>query len=441
MKALSFLSTRVTPEISKLAAVLSKLYSVCVVSPQEYVSRKWDYTIVCDDYSLFVQIPIQSEKVFIWKTMNFKHPSLAGIPLGGSPLLSNLVCDGIVKSCDSIDGEGEVVDTPRKWVALLDGIPLEDVPYPIVGLRCNWTKTLKEDWAKLVPPEFPCEIVNGDGEVSFIFNGCDRFPHEGDVITTMEPECNRGHISPVWRSKPRSIQRNMIEWHLSLKWDEVEKPVAKSKVLSAIVSGENRLEGHQKRLALVKYLDDTLQFDLYGRHPHQLKNYKGGLPVKDPGMLPYKYHIAVENCRENGYFTEKIVDGILAECLCFYWGCPDIDKYIDPRAFIPLPLDSPEECLKIITNAIANNEWEKRLKYIQNEKWRVLNGWSIFPTIRRYIEKTLPDLNHVIYILNPPERFEEWVRVTKKMVGKPYRRIETLAEAPSGAVIVEDIDI
>ena len=55
--------------------------------------------------------------------------------------------------------------------------------------------------------------------------------------------------------------------------------------------------------------------------------------------MPYRYTIAVENSAHDNYFTEKIIDALLSECLPFYWGCPNFATHIDPRAFITLPLN------------------------------------------------------------------------------------------------------
>lgn len=443
MKSLVFVGNCRNYEVVRMISLLSNRYDIRIIdpadketlSPQDYFNGEWDYLIVCDDYSLFIQLPIKAKKAILWKTQGFRHPLFYGADMSNGFFLSNLTLDGIVKSLESVQGEGKVISTAKGWISFLEDIPLESVSLPIIGIQCNWTKTLKEDWIKLIPPWFKYEIVDGEGNsegATFIFNGCDRFPQEKDIITTMEPECNRGHISQLWRTKPRNIQRNMIEWHLSLRWEQLENlTVDKTKILSAIVSGENRLEGHRKRLALIGYLDGKFPdktFDLYGRRPHQLKSYRGSLTVKDPGLLPYKYHISVENCQENGYFTEKIVDGILAECLCFYWGCPDIGKYIDSRAYILLPLDNPEECLRIITEAINNNEWEKRIEYIRIEKWRIMNSWSIFPTIQGYLKHGDTSLNGPICVLDDGN-IDNWKKTTMALVGKTYYRVEKAEDA------------
>jgi hypothetical protein len=61
----------------------------------------------------------------------------------------------------------------------------------------------------------------------------------------------------------------------------------------------------------------------------------------------------------------------MCECLCFYYGCPNVEEYLDDRCFIRININDPKETIKIITNAINNNEWERRIEYIREEKKRI----------------------------------------------------------------------
>jgi len=169
--------------------------------------------------------------------------------------------------------------------------------------------------------------------------------------------------------------------------------------LSSVTSSEYRLDGHIKRIKFLQYLDDKIDFDLFGKsNDFKLRNYKGSLPYlnKDDGIFPYKYTIACENILADGYFTEKIIDAILGECLCFYWGCPDIDKYINPRCFIRINLDNHVEALNTIINAMNNNEWEKRVGFIKAEKFKILNELQLLPTIERIIFDNINSQNNYI---------------------------------------------
>ncbi|MBP1777768.1 MAG: hypothetical protein H6Q86_3778, partial [candidate division NC10 bacterium] len=98
-----------------------------------------------------------------------------------------------------------------------------------------------------------------------------------------------------------------------------------------------------------------------------------------------KYTFAAESHAEKNYFTEKLVDAILSECLCFYWGCPNLSDYIDPRAYIRLDLDDFDAAAHTITTAIAQGEWERRIDFIRREKRKILEEYQVFPTLQRIV--------------------------------------------------------
>ena len=48
-------------------------------------------------------------------------------------------------------------------------------------------------------------------------------------------------------------------------------------------------------------------------------------------------HVAVENVRRPGYFTEKLLDCFLLRTVPVYWGCPDLAAFgfdVDGVVFI-----------------------------------------------------------------------------------------------------------
>jgi hypothetical protein len=92
-----------------------------------------------------------------------------------------------------------------------------------------------------------------------------------------------------------------------------------------------------------------------------------------------------ENNQETNFITEKIWESLLCETLCFYWGCPNLSDYIHPLAYIELDMNDFEKSFQIMKNAIENNEWEKRLPIIREEKKKVLNCYNFYPTLSRVI--------------------------------------------------------
>jgi hypothetical protein len=91
--------------------------------------------------------------------------------------------------------------------------------------------------------------------------------------------------------------------------------------------------------------------------------------------------LAVENNSEHNYATEKLWEAILCESLCFYWGCPNLEEYLDTAAFVRLPLEDPTAALQIIQQAIAEDWWSQRIGVIKQMKAKILNELGFFPLI------------------------------------------------------------
>lgn len=227
---------------------------------------------------------------------------------------------------------------------------------------------------------------------------------EKTIMMPMEPMSTRSTYGE-WKDSKNILYvlpRNNIEWHLGKTYQQLcEEKIEKKyeNVLSTITSLLNTLEGHKKRIKFIEYIDSKLEgknkndfsFHFYGKDKSDLKSYKGPLKTycKEDGLFPYKYTFASENTSEVGYFTEKLCDAILSECLCFYWGCPNISHFIDSRAYITLDLNNLEKSFEIVKKAIENNEWEKRIDIIRAEKKKILNQLQFYPTLEVIILEDL----------------------------------------------------
>ena len=160
----------------------------------------------------------------------------------------------------------------------------------------------------------------------------------------------------------------------------------KNRVIS-IISEKNFDEGHIKRIEFIRYMESMSSdfVDVYGRQNyHNFMNYKGTIE-NDDKYKNYKYCISVENNSEYNYATEKIWEPILCECLCFYWGCPNIADYIDSRAFVLLDMNDFEKSSQIIKQAIEEDWWTERIDIIRKEKEKILNELAFFPTVDKII--------------------------------------------------------
>lgn len=259
-----------------------------------------------------------------------------------------------------------------------DGDLLRKMSIRYLGGQTKWRDiqfVTDETYDKLIIFTFPFKstLVNG---------------YNADKAITFRTEPTLSQFS---KKHPTS---SIMPIHLHLPFfpqDLKQKEVlesSKTKNISIIVSELRSLPGHLLRLKFTMMLDKVFSesLDIYGRILDgkilkKMNNYRGSLDDKFEGLWKYQYHFACENSFESGYFTEKLIDPILAETLCFYDGCPDITKYIDDRAFIKLDLNEPQPSIHRIIEAINTDEWKKRLPFLRSEKKRFLNDLHPFNLI------------------------------------------------------------
>lgn len=55
---------------------------------------------------------------------------------------------------------------------------------------------------------------------------------------------------------------------------------------------------------------------------------------KVPLFETFQFAITIENSRQKNYFTEKIIDCLIAKCIPVYWGCPNISDFFDTTGWI-----------------------------------------------------------------------------------------------------------
>ena len=162
-------------------------------------------------------------------------------------------------------------------------------------------------------------------------------------------------------------------------------PVNKSKVVSAVCSSKQmKHTKHHARFHLVGELARAVPgFDWYG---------KGVKPLdrKEDALIPYKYHVAIENHIGVHHWTEKFSDAILCECLPFYAGDPALTEIFPAECFIPIPIDDPAEAVRIVKEAIANGEYEKRREAILEAKRLILTKYNFWHQVIGVIESSEP---------------------------------------------------
>jgi len=305
-----------------------------------------------------------------------------------------------------------------------DGIYMKLDKIVRVKMLCNWTNSynLCNEWKHMSKGDCKwnnVKITHEDNNIDYYiiinkpFNNDDLYISNKTIIFQMEPKCNNSDNSwgtKTWGEWENPDESNFMEvrkhtnfynnctWNIKIDYNDLQNNNIKKSYdyISTICSSKYFDPGHIKRINFLKYIEnknyESFKIDIYGNdNNHKFINYKGSLSTDSKliGIVPYKYYFMAENNSEYNYITEKFWEPLISECLCFYWGAPNISDYINPNAYVVLDLDDFEKSYNIINDAIINNLWAKRINIIRTEKYKILNYYNFFPTIERVITKDL----------------------------------------------------
>lgn len=168
----------------------------------------------------------------------------------------------------------------------------------------------------------------------------------------------------------------------------IENTFSKNKKCSMVVSYSETTPHpsciYKQRTNFAKLiLESDLDIDIYGNgwENSGIKDsrIKGQIKNKKDALLDYNFSIAIENCVEENYFTEKITDCILTNTASIYFGCPNIKKYITNNVFALSHLNDLNELKQILTSnstLLNYNKKEHAQKY------------NLYTAIKQYIIKT-----------------------------------------------------
>lgn len=267
-----------------------------------------------------------------------------------------------------------------------------------VKILCNWSDsiTIHNLWKKMLPIYSKIILTENNPDFYIVINSTAEYIEKSrTILFRMEPNMVNNIFWGEWSNPIKSdflkvydheTSYNNIEWHLSLSHFQLCNTfINKTKIISTILSQKYNDPGQKRRIDFVKYLENFLDIDVYGSNKYNYKNYKGNLPYhqKDESILPYKYTFNVENNSIKNYFTEKLIDGILGECLVFYSGCPNIKEYFNEDSFVYLDLVDFEKDVKIILKAISEDWHTKRLKSIKKSKEKILENMNFFERVEK----------------------------------------------------------
>ena len=234
------------------------------------------------------------------------------------------------------------------WLVVFDELPEDSIDVRCPRERtvlCTWEPVSIKSYSRTYTRQFGHLLTNRPPEA-------ERHPHY---------HLGRGYFPMFVKSVPASSEAILA---------------GKKAVVSAVCSAKRmRHTKHEARFELVRRLAaDIPGFDWYGRGIRPLE-------AKEEALLPYRYHVAVENHIAPGHWTEKLSDSILCECLTFYAGDPNVGKVLPPESFIPIPIDDPETATRIVRSAIDSDEYAHRRPAILEAKRLIVTRYNFWAQV------------------------------------------------------------
>ena len=293
-------------------------------------------------------------------------------------------------------------DKPRIVIKVIGNVFAVGPSRTVVGSRYEFVydrDCTDYDWL-VVYDEMPC---SGSGVFCNNFEQL-RCPREHTILCTWEPVSIKSYSRDYTRqfghlltNRPREAEkhpgyhlgRGYFVWFVHDIGGSI--PIeAKQRSLSVVCSLKcMRHTLHYRRYELIRRLSEMLpNMDWYGHGVRPLER-------KESALVPYKYHIAVENHIGVHHWTEKFADAILCECLPFYAGDPAIREIFPHDCYIPIPIDDPEAAADIIRSAIAADEYSRRRGAILEAKRLILEKYNFWQQVIDVIESVRSSESHV----------------------------------------------
>ena len=174
----------------------------------------------------------------------------------------------------------------------------------------------------------------------------------------------------------------------------------KTRLISVITSNKIQTRGHAERIRFVQRLKERYgnKIDVFGRG---INDFDDRWDV----LAPYKYHIAIENCSEPHYWTEKLSECFLAGAFPIYYGCTNVGDYFPKGAYTSIDINDFDSACAMIDKILAKDIYERALPYLYEAKDLVLEKYNALEMIAAHCNTLNPDATKSLITIRPEKKF------------------------------------
>lgn len=193
---------------------------------------------------------------------------------------------------------------------------------------------------------------------------------------------------PRVRCRRKILSHSAHHWFAEIPIDEIASGAhpEKTKLISAVVSGKQDTVGHRRRFRFMQALKEHFgeNLDWWGRGVRQIPG------PKTIATLPYKYQIALENGSWPHYWTEKLSDCYVSNCVPVYWGDPKVSDWFDPASMVSVDIGSPKSAIKAIEEAIERDHFGNVQEHLVQARRDIVSRYHPYEVYARTLEELPP---------------------------------------------------
>lgn len=238
--------------------------------------------------------------------------------------------------------------------------------------------------AIIAPKTIKCKkggLVFIGGEPPMVSVYTTSFLNQFDIIFTAHPK--------IKNFKNIIRQQYFNDWHFGFDYSNkkhkhtfeeiVEMKIPnKTKNISIITSSLAVIPFHLKRLDFITKIKQTFgnEIDYYGRGFNFVND-------KADAILPYRFHICIENTSINDLWTEKFADPLLGYSIPIYIGCANMDEYFPKDSFYYLNINDIDGAVTLLNKILAEPVkcYNEKLGELLQARNLLVNNYNIYPTL------------------------------------------------------------
>ena len=152
--------------------------------------------------------------------------------------------------------------------------------------------------------------------------------------------------------------------------------------ISVVTSEKAKTRTQVLRLKLLDYLTKKIpEMRVFGRDSITLND-------KADVLLKSRFHLALENCMEEMFWTEKLSDPILMRNITFYSGQNSWQRdFIGGNAIIEIDLECHACAYRVIRQGLDQIDYGSVLHALDENKRRVMSQLNLHHVVERYIRR------------------------------------------------------